>query len=58
MKYYIASCMFTAKYSELSQRIRDYIATNPDFSMVRCCVSKWKVREYEEKMPAGALRQA
>ena len=57
MKYYIASCVFTAKYPELSKRIQDYVASLDDISIVRCCVPGWKKNIYEEKMPQGELSE-
>ncbi len=57
MKYYIASCVFTAKYPELSKRIQDYVASLDDISIVRCCVPGWKKDIYEEKMPQGELSE-
>jgi hypothetical protein len=56
--YYIASCVFTAKFPELSQRIQTYVRDRWGFEIVRCCVPKYKIREFEEKMPEGALRDA
>ena len=58
MNYYIASCVFTSQFPELSLQIRDYIRTRWDFSIVRCCVPKYKIKEFEEKMPEGAMREA
>ena len=56
MKYYIASCVFTAKYPALSKRITDYVSSFPDIKIIRCCTPGWKVGIYEEKMPEGGLR--
>ena len=58
MNYYIASCVFTARFPELSHKIQTYISTRRDLSLVRCCVPKWKIAEYEEKMPEGVLRDS
>lgn len=57
MKYYIASCVFTSKYPDLSRRIQNYISSNTDLTIVRCCVPGWKTKIYEDKMPPGALSQ-
>lgn len=32
MNYYIAGCVFTAKYPQLSKKIQDYVASSSDFS--------------------------
>lgn len=42
MNYYIASCVFTAKYPELSSRIQEYVELSSNLSIVRCCVPGWK----------------
>ena len=55
--YYIASCVFTSKFPLLSRRIQDY-ARARGLGVVRCCVPRYKIREFEEKMPEGELRDA
>ena len=57
MRYYIASCVFTSRFPELSFRICDFVQEHYDLKAVRCCVSKYKIREFEEKMPEGSLRE-
>lgn len=57
MNYYIASCVFTSKYPELSKKIQDYVATKTGIHIVRCCVPGWKKQIYEEKMPEGELAE-
>lgn len=54
--YYIAGCVFTAQFPELSFRIQDYVCRRFGFSAVRCCVPKYKIRDFEERMPEGELR--
>ena len=56
-EYYIASCVFTSQFSELSRRVQDYVRDRFGFTVVRCCVPKYKLREFEEKMPEGYLRE-
>lgn len=56
-EYYIASCVFTSQFPELSLRIQDYVRDRFGFTVVRCCVPKYKLREFEEKMPEGKLRE-
>lgn len=48
---YIASCNFTLFYPELSLRILNFLSERPEMDIVRCCSAKYKVREFEEKMP-------
>ena len=56
-EYYIASCVFTSQFPELSRRIQDYVRDRFGFTVVRCCVPKYKLREFEEKMPEGSFRE-
>ena len=55
--YYIASCVFTAKFPSLSARIRDYIETRWQMPIVRCCVPRYRIKDFEEQMPEGSLRE-
>lgn len=50
-KFYIASCVFTEEFPALSQKIQDYIAQRFDLPIIRCCVDKYKVEEFEQRMP-------
>ena len=46
MKYrYIASCVFTRDYPELSLRIQDYLKERFGMEIIRCCAEKYKVRQ-------------
>ena len=56
-EYYIASCVFTSQFPELSLRIQNYVRERFGYTVVRCCVPRYKIREFEEKMPEGALRE-
>ncbi|WP_209441917.1 hypothetical protein [Bacteroides timonensis] len=53
---YIASCLFTRDYPELSFRIQDYLRKNFGMDIIRCCADKYKVHEFEECM-APSIRQ-
>ena len=55
-QYYIASCVFTSQFPQLSLRIQEYIRERWGFEVVRCCVPRYKLLQFEEKMPEGALR--
>lgn len=55
MKYYISGCVFTAKFPQLSKKIRNYISSLGDIEIIRCCFPKWKIKLYEDKMPEGEL---
>ena len=56
-KYYIASCVFTAQFPEISMRIQEYIKERFQMDIVRCCVPKYKITEFEQRMPEGYARQ-
>lgn len=57
-EYYVASCVFTSQFPELSQKIQGYVRKRFGFPVVRCCVPKYKLQEFTDKMPKGALREA
>ena len=44
MKYFIASCVFTERYTELSFRIQKYVADRFGMKILRCCVPNYMVR--------------
>ena len=54
--YYIASCVFTSRFPSLSMRIREYVDEHFGCEIVRCCVPKYKIRDFEDKMPEGKFR--
>jgi len=56
-RYYIASCIFTSQFPELSLRIQEYVKARFDLTCVRCCIPDYKIRDFEEKMPEGPLRE-
>ena len=49
--YYIASCVFTSKYPELSKKIQQYIHDRFGMQIVRCCVPKYDLQRFREQMP-------
>lgn len=56
--YYIAGCVFTAQFPELSFRIQKYIKNRFSMPIVRCCFPQYKLKEFEEKMPTGIIQYA
>ncbi len=56
--FYIASCVFTSRFPKLSLSIQEYIHTRFSFPVVRCCVPKYKLQEFEQKMPEGPYRDS
>lgn len=49
--YYIASCVLTSKYPELSRVIQQYIHDRYGMQIVRCCVPKYDLQRFKEQMP-------
>ena len=43
-QFYIASCVFTEEYPELSQKIQNYVKTRFNFPIMRCCVAIFEER--------------
>ena len=56
-RYYIASCVFTSRFPDLSIRICNYVEKRFGLKIIRCCVPKYKLREFTEKMPEGTFRE-
>ena len=50
-KYYIASCVFTTKYPELSSAIQKYVRTRFQMPVVRCCIPKYRLDFFTKAMP-------
>ncbi len=53
MTYYIASCVFTSKYPELSCKIQQYVSERFNISVVRCCVPNYQTAHFRRQMPEG-----
>ena len=49
-KFFVASCIFTEEYPELSRKVQKYISEK-NLSIIRCCVANYKVEEFESRMP-------
>ena len=49
--FYVASCVFTEESPQLSKRIQKYITERFNMPIIRCCVDKYKVEEFEQRMP-------
>lgn len=47
---YVASCVFTRDYPELSFHIQDYLRRRFGIETMRCCVEKYKVSAFERQM--------
>ena len=55
--FYIASCVFTARFPALSLRIQDCVTARFGMPVVRCCVPRYKLAEFESRMPEGDCRE-
>lgn len=51
-KFYVASCVFTEGEPDLSRKVQNYIRERFNLPIIRCCVDKYKVLAFEERMPA------
>lgn len=49
--HYIASCVFTSKYPELSEKIQSYVAGRFGIPVVRCCVPHYRFEYFNGQMP-------
>lgn len=56
--YYIASCLFTARYPDVSLAIQNYIRSRGDIRMVRCCIPNFKATSSENRIMAGGARSS
>lgn len=56
--YYIASCLFTARYPEVSLAIQRYIERRGDIRMVRCCIPGFKAESSENRIMKTGARPA
>ncbi len=56
-KYYLASCIFTTRFPELSFRIQKYVEKRFGFSVVQCCLPEFKQRFFDEKMLKAEIRE-
>ncbi len=50
-EYYIASCVFSTQFPQHSSKIQAYITQRYSMATVRCCIPKYRLRDFEEKMP-------
>ena len=57
-RYYIASCVFTSQFPELSVRIQDLVRARFGLTVVHCCLPNYKIRDFESRMPEGPYREA
>lgn len=55
-EYYVASCLFTARFPKTSLAIQQYIAKQSRIQMVRCCIPNFRIRENAERINDGGAR--
>ncbi len=49
-RFFVASCVFTEGEPELSRKVQTYVKDRFSLPIIRCCVAKYKVQEFEERM--------
>ena len=49
-KFFVASCVFTEEYPELSRKVQKYISEK-NLPIIRCCVANYKVEEFQNRIP-------
>ena len=54
-QYYIASCVFTRQFPEVSQFIQQYIKEHFGMPIVRCCIPNYHIKAFEDAMKPGYL---
>ena len=54
--YYIASCLFTARFPEVSIAIQEYIRSRQDIEIVRCCIPNFKATSSENRIFQSSAR--
>lgn len=48
---FVAACVFTSKYPELSLRIQTYLQEHHSIPSIRCCVPQYQLKKFEDAMP-------
>lgn len=56
--YYIASCLFTARFPETSIKIQKYVENRSDIEILRCCIPNFRIKENTERIPDENVREA
>lgn len=55
-KYYVASCLFTARFPKTSLAIQRYIGNFPEIETVRCCLPNFRIKENTDRIPNAGAR--
>ncbi|MBQ7479746.1 MAG: hypothetical protein IJT01_12770 [Selenomonadaceae bacterium] len=50
-RFFVAGCVFTEEEPELSRKVQRYVREKFSLPVIRCCVNKYKVAEFEQRMP-------
>ncbi|SHI78249.1 hypothetical protein SAMN02745671_01653 [Anaerovibrio lipolyticus DSM 3074] len=50
-RFFVAGCVFSEGEPELSRKVQAYVKDRFSLPVIRCCVAKYKVQEFEERMP-------
>ena len=57
-KYYIASCLFTARFPQISLKIQKYIESKPELTTVRCCLKNFRIKQNTDRITDETVRAA
>ena len=49
-KFFVASCVFTEEYPELSRKVQKYISEK-NLPIIRCCVPNFRVADCDNRVP-------
>lgn len=57
-QFYIASCLYTARFPQLSLKVLQYIRQHGGIDIVRCCIPNFRVKPNEERIVDLQAREA
>lgn len=55
--YYVASCMFTAQFPEISLKILKYIESKENINIVRCCIPNYQVEKNSQRINNSKVKE-
>lgn len=56
--YYVASCLFSARFPKASMEILEYIRSRPEIRPIRCCIPRFRVEPNTLRIQEGCAREA
>ena len=57
-KFFVAGCVFTEEYPALGKKVRAYVRERFNLPIIRCCVDKYKVAEFEMPITLNIQRDS